>query len=171
MGFCPIRPENVRDYNNIQRYCKRTAVSAFLFYHGATAPPPPQWAKTYSLSRLHDHSQTHYTRWDSSGRVISPTQKPLPDNTQHTQQTDINAPRRNSNPQPQRTSGRRPTPQTERTLGSAEVRMAGLLQCNIISVGSEKYRRKNICCVSKQRKIVQRKKGRNFMCEVKGGVI
>jgi hypothetical protein len=29
---------------------------------------------------------------DSSGRVITWTQKPLPDNTQHSQQTDIHAP-------------------------------------------------------------------------------
>ena len=28
---------------------------------------------------------------DPSGRVISPTQRPLPDNTQHSQQTDIHA--------------------------------------------------------------------------------
>ena len=50
-----------------------------------------QWAKAFSLSRIHDHTQTHYTRLDSSGRVISPTQKHLPDNTQHSQQTDIHA--------------------------------------------------------------------------------
>ena len=35
---------------------------------------------------------THYSRWDSSGRVISSSQRPLPDNTQHAQQTDIHAP-------------------------------------------------------------------------------
>ena len=34
---------------------------------------------------LHDHTQTHHTRWDSSGRVISPMQRPLSDNTQHSQ--------------------------------------------------------------------------------------
>jgi len=33
--------------------------------------------------------KTHNTRQDSSGRVMSPTQRPLPDNTQH---TDIHAP-------------------------------------------------------------------------------
>ena len=42
----------------------------------------PQWAKT-SLSRIHDHPYAHHTWQDSSGRVISPTQRPLPDNTQH----------------------------------------------------------------------------------------
>jgi hypothetical protein len=36
-------------------------------------------------------SQTRHTRYDSSGRVISPKQGPLPDNTQHSQKTDIHA--------------------------------------------------------------------------------
>jgi len=52
----------------------------------------PKWAKASSLSRIHDHTQTHRTRYDSSGQVISPTQRPLTDNTQHSQQTDIRAP-------------------------------------------------------------------------------
>jgi len=36
----------------------------------------------------------------SSGRVICPSQRPLPENTQHSQQTDIHAPSgiRNKNP-------------------------------------------------------------------------
>jgi len=38
------------------------------------------------------HTTTHHTRQDSSGRVISPTQRPLPDNTQHSQQTNNHAP-------------------------------------------------------------------------------
>jgi hypothetical protein len=43
--------------------------------------------------------------------VISPTQTPLPDNTQNSQQTDIHPPPpppRDSNPQSQQASGRRP---------------------------------------------------------------
>ena len=36
-----------------------------------------------SLSRLYDHTPTHYTPQDSSGRVIGPAQRPAPDNTQH----------------------------------------------------------------------------------------
>jgi hypothetical protein len=35
---------------------------------------------------------TRHSRYGSSGRVISPSQRPLPDNTQHSQQTDIHAP-------------------------------------------------------------------------------
>ena len=33
------------------------------------------------------HTATHHIRWDSSGPVISSSQRPLPDNTQHPQQT------------------------------------------------------------------------------------
>ena len=38
------------------------------------------------------HTTTHHSRWDSSGRVISSSQRPLPDNTRHSQQTNIHAP-------------------------------------------------------------------------------
>ena len=38
------------------------------------------------------HTTTHHSRQDSSGRVISSSQRPLPDNTQHSQQTNIHAP-------------------------------------------------------------------------------
>jgi hypothetical protein len=47
----------------------------------------PQWAKASSLSRLYDHTQTHHNQQNSSGRVVSPTQRPLLDNTQHSQET------------------------------------------------------------------------------------
>jgi len=38
------------------------------------------------------HTTTRHSRPDSPGRVINPSQRPLPDNTQHSQQTDIHAP-------------------------------------------------------------------------------
>ena len=38
------------------------------------------------------HTQTHHSRQDSSGRVIISSQRPLPDNTQRSQETDIHAP-------------------------------------------------------------------------------
>jgi hypothetical protein len=55
------------------------------------------WARASSLSRLHDHTQTTHTRGDSSGRVIRPSQRTVPDSTQ---QTDIHDPGgiRNRNP-------------------------------------------------------------------------
>jgi hypothetical protein len=36
-------------------------------------------------------TDTHHTRQDSCRRVIGPKQRPLPDNTQHSQDTDIHA--------------------------------------------------------------------------------
>ena len=48
---------------------------------------------------LRDHTHwTYHTVYDSSGRVISPTQKPLSDNPQHSE-ADIRVPRLDSNPQ------------------------------------------------------------------------
>ena len=51
-----------------------------------------QWAKASSLSRIHDHTQTHHALWDSSEWVISPTQRPLRGITQESQETGIHAP-------------------------------------------------------------------------------
>ena len=46
-----------------------------------------------SLTVLRDHTHwTHHTRWDCPGRVIGPTQRPLPDNTQHSKETNIHYP-------------------------------------------------------------------------------
>ena len=42
--------------------------------------------KVSSLSRLHNQTQTHHDRWDSAGPGISSTQRPLPDNTQLSQE-------------------------------------------------------------------------------------
>jgi len=44
-----------------------------------------------SFLRLLHHTRTHHNRYDSSGRVIGPSQRPLPDNTQYSRQTDIHA--------------------------------------------------------------------------------
>jgi hypothetical protein len=38
------------------------------------------------------HSLTHHALHDSSGRGISPLQRPLPENVEHSQETDIHAP-------------------------------------------------------------------------------
>ena len=35
------------------------------------------------------HTTTQHSRWDSSGRLISSSQRPLPVNTQHSQQTSM----------------------------------------------------------------------------------
>jgi hypothetical protein len=47
----------------------------------AQQPPVGQGLLVIEASR--SHSDTHHTRYDSSGRVISPTHRLLPDNTQH----------------------------------------------------------------------------------------
>ena len=64
----------------------------WFFLPWRNSPPPQQWAKASSLSKLHDHTQSHYIRQDSFGRVIRPTQRPLRASTQHSQQKDTHAP-------------------------------------------------------------------------------
>jgi hypothetical protein len=45
------------------------------------------------ITLRHTHTHTHIHSWyDSSGRGIGPTQRPLPDNTLNSQARDINAP-------------------------------------------------------------------------------
>jgi len=56
-----------------------------LFVFGATAP---QWARAASFTRFLDHIQRRTSRKYSSGRVINPSQRPLPDNT-HNRQTSM----------------------------------------------------------------------------------
>ena len=70
----------------------------------------PWWSRASSILRLHDYTQTHQTRWDSSGGLISPTQRRLPDDKQHWQETDIHAPGRIWTGNISGKSGRSPTP-------------------------------------------------------------
>jgi hypothetical protein len=53
------------------------------FFLGATDPGRP--------GPPHDHTQTRRTQYDSSGRVIIPTQRPPPDKPQHSQERGIHA--------------------------------------------------------------------------------
>ena len=64
---------------------------------------------------------THYSRQESSGQVISQTQRSSPDNTQQSQQRPFS--RRDSKPHLQQASSRRPTPQTARRLESPFLKM------------------------------------------------
>ena len=69
------------------------------------------------LTGLHDYTcWTQHTPQESSVRGIGSQQRPLPDNTQHSQDTDKHAVRWDSNPQFQQARGCRPTPQTARPL-------------------------------------------------------
>jgi hypothetical protein len=61
------------------------------FFFNWRNSPPPQWARASSFTTFLDHTTTHHNRQYSSGRVITSSQSPLLDNTQHLQQTDIHA--------------------------------------------------------------------------------
>jgi len=51
-------------------------------------PPVGQGLLMHEVSRSHT---THHSRYDSPGQVISSSQRPLPDNTQYSQLTNIHA--------------------------------------------------------------------------------
>jgi hypothetical protein len=53
--------------------------------HGTPAPSGPGPSRGLMITLIY----IYHIRQDSSGRVISPTLKPLRDNTQHSQETDI----------------------------------------------------------------------------------
>ena len=75
----------------------------------------PQWARASFWWRLHDYTQIHQDPQDFSGRVISQKQRPLPDNTQHLEETNIHAA---GGIRTQISGGEHP-PYTARLLGSA----------------------------------------------------
>ena len=50
------------------------------------------WALDSSFEVARSHTMTRHSWQDSSGRVISSSQRPVPDNTQHSQQTNVHAP-------------------------------------------------------------------------------
>ena len=50
-------------------------------------PPVGQGLHNHEVSR--SHTTTHHSRYDSSGRLLISSQRPLSDNTQHSQQTNI----------------------------------------------------------------------------------
>ena len=69
------------------------------------------------LPGIRDHSHsTDHTRYDSSVREIIPSKRPLPNNTQYSQETNIRAPRGilNHNPSKQATADRRLRPRGQR---------------------------------------------------------
>jgi hypothetical protein len=55
----------------------------------ARQPPVGHGQVIHEVSRSHT---THHSWWDSSGRVINSSLRPLPVNTQHSQQVDIHTP-------------------------------------------------------------------------------
>ena len=78
---------DIEEYNSNSFY---QYISIFLFC--TTAPPPLPVGRVpliHEISR--SHTTTYHSRYDSSGRVIGTSQRPLSDNTQHSQQTYIYA--------------------------------------------------------------------------------
>ena len=99
--------------SKIISYSASRPSSGYIYIYISLCHNSPKQARPSSLSGLHEK-----TRQESSGRVISSVQRPVPDNTQQSQETYINA-RQDSNPQSQEASCRRPTPLTSRPLGFA----------------------------------------------------
>ena len=83
-GF-DVRQEHVLPYPPLPAFTSKD------FFLGVTAPPPPSELGPHHSRGLDQTQRPHHSRQESSGRVISSSQKTLPDNTQHSQQTDINA--------------------------------------------------------------------------------
>jgi hypothetical protein len=71
---------------NVNKQKVRTVSTVIYFFARHS-----YWTRASLLSRVRDHTQTHQIRQDTSGWVIGPSQKTLPDKTQHSQETDIDA--------------------------------------------------------------------------------
>jgi hypothetical protein len=107
----------VSNFSLFNSHVSRPQVVSFVFWRDS-----PQWARASSFTRFSiSHTTTHHSRLDSSERVISSLQRPLPDNIQCSRQTDGHPwPWWDSNPQSQRSSGRRPMSYSAET-GTGEV--------------------------------------------------
>ena len=88
-GIMFPRNFEVRIPTEATSYAIRREYSAIFFFRGATAPsgPNPHHYRGFTITL-----KTHNIRYDSSGRVISLTQIPLPDNTQHTHKRQTSVP-------------------------------------------------------------------------------
>jgi hypothetical protein len=103
ISYCPLQSSVLflplsgfllfRSPNSFTHTHTHTHIYVFFF---VALRPNAGHGLIHEVSR--SHTMTHHIRYDSSGRVISLTQRPLHDNTQHSQQTDIHAPQRDSNP-------------------------------------------------------------------------
>jgi hypothetical protein len=74
------------------KYCLTVFINK-LFLHSVClfvlARQPPVGQRLLILDVARSHTTTRLSLWDSSGRVISASHRPLPDNTQHSQQTSM----------------------------------------------------------------------------------
>ena len=103
---------NINMTGQYQQECSHITFSKASKYNSAFCPTPIPIYSTaiivqcnLTLRRLmsciygapildvsRSHTTTQHSRQDSSGRMISSSQRPLPDNTRHSQQTNIHAP-------------------------------------------------------------------------------
>ena len=68
-------------------WCKMTIFYPDIFFPVALRPNAGQGLLILEVSK--SYTTKHNSRYDSSGRVISSSHRPLADNTQHSQQTNI----------------------------------------------------------------------------------
>ena len=79
-------PGRAKDLSAPQYMC----IYIYMYIFLELRPTAGHGVPIHEVSR--SHTTTHHTQQDTSGRVISLSQRPLTDNTQHPQQTDIHAP-------------------------------------------------------------------------------
>jgi hypothetical protein len=88
------------------------------------SPPPrhnsPYWTRIPSLSKHHNHTQTHHIWWDSSGWVISPTKRHQPAHHTTFTRDKHSCLQWDLNPQPQQAISHRTMTWTTWWLGSAK---------------------------------------------------
>ena len=72
--------------------CWETLIHTTLCLFVFLARQPPVSYGLFILDVSRSLTRTHHTRYDSAWRVITSSQRPLPDNTQHSQHTNIHAP-------------------------------------------------------------------------------
>ena len=96
----------------------------------------PQWTKACLLSTFRGHTQTPHRQYDSSRRVTSSLQRPLPDNTQHLQQTDTYARGGNRTHKP---SKRAATEPRLRPRGHCDRQSNGVSVVKVLNIRRMKY--------------------------------
>jgi len=87
----------------------------FLFSSHISAAPVGLDLTVIEVSRLRTLAHTTLGR-TSLDEGSAPSQRPLPDTTQHSKPKDINTPARDSNPQSKQESGRRPRGHRDRPI-------------------------------------------------------
>ena len=73
-----------------EKFVRNYYIIIFFFFLLWFCTPTRVMASSF-LRFSRSHTMTHHSRQDSSGRVISSSQRPLTDNTQNSQQANIHA--------------------------------------------------------------------------------